>query len=134
MASKDVDNSEGIGWIGFAAFMLMLSGFFNLIVGFVALFKETAIYSPSVDAVVTLDYNQWGWVHMLLGVLVLGAAASLMAGHMYGRIVAVTLAVISAVVNLAFIPVYPFWSIIIIVIDVMIIHAVVVHGGKLKLD
>ncbi|MBX4201572.1 hypothetical protein KW803_01590 [Candidatus Saccharibacteria bacterium] len=132
MAKTNNEVSGWVGWIGFASFMLLLGGAFSLIAGFVALFKDTVVYHSASNTAWVLDYTQWGWIHMLAGILAIVAAGSLMSGHMYGRIVAVLIALLSAVANLAFIPVYPIWSTLIILIDIMVIFAVTVHGGELK--
>ena len=122
-----------VGWIAFASFMLMLGGFFSLIAGFVALFKDTIVYHAATNTVWVLSYTQWGWIHMLAGILALLAAGSLFSGHRYGRIIAVIVAMLSAVANMAFVPVYPFWSIMIVTVDILVIWAVIVHGKELKL-
>jgi len=132
MAKKNNEMSGWVGWIGFASFMLLLGGTFSLIAGFVALFKEDVVYHSATNAVWIFDYSQWGWIHMLAGALALLAAGSLMSGQMYGRIVAVLIALLSAVANLAFVPVYPIWSSLIILVDIMVIFAVTVHGGDLR--
>lgn len=121
-----------VGWVGFASFMLLLGGFFAVISGFVALFKNTEVYHAASNTTWVFSYTQWGWMHILLGVLAILAAASLAAGNMYGRIVAVTVALLSAIANMAFVPIYPFWSIMIIVIDILVIYAVTVHGKEVK--
>lgn len=124
--------SGWVGWIGFASFMLLLAGVFALLAGFVALFKDTVIYNSYNNNAWVLDYNQWGWIHIAAGVLSIIAAGSLMAGHMFGRVYAVLIALLSAFANMAFVPIYPIWSIMIIVIDLLIIYAVTVHGSEMR--
>lgn len=121
-----------VGWVGFASFMLVLTGFFSLVAGFVALFKDTVYIHGATGTVWVLDYTQWGWIHVALGLLALLAAASLAKGNMYGRIFAVLLALVSAVANMAFVPEYPVWSILVIAVDVLVIYAVTVHGKEVK--
>lgn len=131
--SKTTDSSMAwMGWVSFAGIMLLLGGFFSLLAGFVALFKDGVVFSNFTNSVWILTYSQWGWIHMIIGLLAIIAAGSLMAGNMYGRVVAVIVAFASALVNMAFLPMYPFWSIIIITIDIMVIYSVMAHGGELK--
>lgn len=130
--AKNNEVSGWVGWIGFASFMLLLGGVFALLAGFVALFKETVVYHAPSSTAWVLTYHQWGWTHIILGILAILAAGSLMAGNMYGRIFAVLIALLSAFANMAFVPVYPVWSIMIIVVDILVIYAVTVHGGELK--
>jgi hypothetical protein len=119
------------GWVAFASFMMLLLGFMHLLAGFVGLFKDD-VYISTHNAVWLFDYSQWGWIHIIGGLLVLGAAGSLMQGRMFGRTVAVIIALISAVANMAFIPVYPFWSILMVTVCVLVIWAVTVHGDELR--
>lgn len=131
MAKNNSEVTGWVGWIGFATVMLYLLGFMHLVAGFSALLNDQIVILTS-QAIVTLDITQWGWVHILGGLLAFVAAGSLMQGKGFGRTVAVLVALVSAVVNMALIPTYPVWSIVIIVVDILIIYAVVVHAGELK--
>ena len=73
----------------------------------------------------------WGWVHFLLGLLVLFAGYAVMNGKVWGRTIGVLLAILSAVINLAFVPYYPIWSILVITVDILVIYALTVHGRDL---
>lgn len=130
--AKNNEVTGWVGWIGFASFMLLLGGAFSLIAGFVALFKDTIVFNAVTNNAWVLSYDQWGWVHILIGILALLAAGSLMSGGVYGRTIAVLIAFVSAFANMAFVPIYPVWAIIVITIDVLIIWAVTVHGSELK--
>lgn len=132
MAKNTNEVSGWVGWIGFASIMLVFGGIVSMLVGFVALFKDGVVFTNFNDNIWILNYTQWGWIHMLLGVIAVLVAASLISGNMLGRTLAVVIALVSAVANMAFIPIYPFWAITIIVIDVLVMYAVVAHGGELK--
>lgn len=131
MAKNNKQLSGWVGWIGFAGFMLLLAGTFHVIAGLVALFKDD-IYFVGPNNTWLLDYSQWGWVHILGGIIAIVAANSLVQGKTFGRTFAVVVAGLSAVANMAFVPVYPIWSIMIVTIDILIIWAVIVHGSELK--
>lgn len=127
--SKDV--SGWVGWAYFAGIMMAVVGFFQVILGLTALFKDE-YYVIMPNSIVNLDFTTWGWVHLALGLFILVAGFALLAGQVWGRAVGVVLAVLSAIVNLLFIPAYPIWSIIVIIIDVLVIYALVVHGNELE--
>ena len=131
MAKNNNEISGWAGWIGFASIMLYLAGFFHIVAGFAALINDK-VYVATKDALWVLNITQWGWVHIIGGILAIIAASSLMQGHGFGRTIAVIVALASAVLNMAFIPMYPVWSILIIVIDILVIYAVVAHGNELK--
>ncbi|WP_029432178.1 hypothetical protein [Blastococcus sp. URHD0036] len=129
------DRTTGwVGWIFFAAVMLMLMGGFQIIQALVALFDDGFYLVRENGLVVDVDYNLWGWVHLVIGIVAVLGGVGLLAGNMAARILGVGVAFLSALVNLAFISAYPVWSTIIIVLDVIVIFAIVVHGRELKDD
>ncbi len=130
-----VDSPEPTGWLAwvmFAATMMILLGSFHAIAGLVALFKDEYFLVGKSGLVVNVDYTAWGWVHIILGVLVVLAGAALFRGATWARVVAVILAVISAIVNLAFTSAYPIWSAIMIAVDILVIYAVTAHGREAR--
>jgi hypothetical protein len=102
---------------------MILLGVFQLIEGLVALFSPTYYLVGSEGLVLSLSYGAWGWVHLLLGIVILAAGFGVMAGKAWARAVGIVLAGLSAVVNLVFIAAYPMWSIIVIALDVAVIFA-----------
>ena len=126
------DESAWVGWIAFGGTMLVLLGSFHIIQGLVAVFRNEVLLVAESGLVVNVDYTTWGWVHIGLGTLAILVGISLMAGRMWARILAVVIAGLSALNNLAFMPAYPIWSAMMIVIDVLVIWAVIVHGSELK--
>jgi hypothetical protein len=126
------DPTGWTGWVVFASFMMFLVGAFQAIQGLVALFDDGFYLVTSGNLVVDVNYNVWGTVHLILGVLLLLSGAGVLTGNLAARTVGVILAALSAVANLVFIEAYPFWSIIIITVDVLVIYALTVHGRELR--
>jgi hypothetical protein len=126
------DPTGWTGWIVFASFMMFLLGAFQAVQGLVALFDDGFYLVTSGNLVVDVNYNVWGTVHLLLGVLLLLTGAGVLTGNLAARTIGVILAGLSALANLLFIEAYPFWSIIIITVDVLVIYALTVHGRELK--
>jgi hypothetical protein len=120
------------GWVVFGAVMMIMLGIVHVIQGLVALVNDQYFLVTRSGLVVTVDYTTWGWVHLVLGVIAGLAGIGLLAGNMAARVVGVAIAVVSALVNLAFMNAYPLWSIIVITLDVIVIFAIVVHGRELK--
>jgi hypothetical protein len=108
--------------------MMMMLGAFHAIAGLVALFEEDYFLVTQSGLVVSADFTTWGWTHLLLGLLVAVAGGALLSGATWARVVAVVLAMLSAVVNLAFLAAYPLWSGIMIAVDILVIYAVTAHG------
>ena len=120
------------GWVVFAGAMLIMLGTFQIIQGIVALFDDGFYLVGSDGLVVDVDYNTWGWIHIVIGVVGVLPGVGLLAGNMAARVVGVGVAFLSAIVNLAFISAYPIWSTILITLDVIVIYAIIVHGRELK--
>jgi hypothetical protein len=120
-----------VGFILFAAIMMIMVGIFEAIQGIVAIF-ENEFYVATRNYVFQFDATTWGWIHLLVGLLVAFAGYGLLSGKTWARVVAITLAVLSAVANFLFIPYYPFWSLLIITLDVFVIWAVAAHGGDMR--
>lgn len=129
--THDTKPTGWVGWIYFAGMLMLLVGLFQAIAGLVALFKED-IYLVTANNLLWFDYSEWGWIHLIWGVILFFSSFSLMAGHAWGRILGVVLVTISALANFAFLPAYPVWSTIVIVIDILIIFAIMVHGREVR--
>jgi hypothetical protein len=122
------------GFIGFAGIMLCVLGAFHAVMGLVGLFEEDYYAVGDSGLLVSVNYNTWGWVHLLFGILAICAGVALTSGATWARITAVAIAVISAMLNLAFMSAYPLWSVIMIAIDFLVIYAVTVHGDPASLE
>ena len=125
-------SSAWVGWVVFAAVMVIVMGAFEVIEGLVAIFKDTYYLVPSSGLVVSVDYTVWGWVHLVIGLLAVGAGIALLQGRTWGRIVVIGLAGLSALVNLGFLSAYPIWSTLIIAFDIIIIYALTVRWKDVR--
>jgi hypothetical protein len=119
-----------VGWIFFAALMMFVSGVFDIIWGIVGLARDEVFLSGPNGNVVDLDYTTWGWINLIVGVVLVLGACALFTGSLIGRLVALLVAVLSTVANLLVIGAYPIWSVIVITLDVLVIYAIAVHGDE----
>jgi len=124
--------SGWVGWIGFAGVIMMMLGTFHAIQGLVALFNDEYYLVSSSGLVVSLDYTAWGWVHLIGGAILVAAGLGVFGGQVWARTVGVIAAVLSAIVNVAFLAAYPVWSLMMIALDVVLILALTVHGSEVK--
>jgi len=131
-AHEEPEPTGWTGWVVFASVMMLLVGSWQFIQGLVALFDPGFYKVSSNGLVVNVNYNVWGWTHLLLGAVILLSGVGVLAGNIVARTVAVIFAGLSAIANLAFITAYPFWSILIISVDVLVIYALTVHGRELR--
>ena len=132
MAEYTARQTGWVGWVVFAGAMLILLGCFHAIQGISALAKDEIFVVRPSGLVVNLDYTTWGWVHLIGGALAVLVGVCLLAGQLWARIIAVLVAILSALANIVFLPAYPVWSALMIAIDILVIWAVTVHGSELK--
>ena len=124
--------SGWVGWVVFAGVVMITLGAFHVIDGLVALFEKGYYQVNSSHLVVHVNYSAWGGAHLALGVLFILVGFGVLVGQTWARVVGIALAVISAVVNLAFLAAYPVWGVILIALDVVVIYALAMHGGEVK--
>ena len=121
------------GWIVFAATMMIIAASLNMIYGLIAVVNDTWVgwNSETANAVV-LDISQWGWVQLILGGVLLLSGIGVMSGTILARTVGVIVAGLNLIGNFMFIPVYPIWTLTVIVLDVLVIWALTAHGREMR--
>jgi hypothetical protein len=129
---RPVASTGWTGWVSFAGVILIINGVFSGLQGLVALTGPDTYYLSTPGALFIFDAKGWGWWNIALGVLLILTAVGLFSGAAWARIVAVVVAGLSAVVQLMLIPAQPWWSLIVIAVDVLIIFAVIAHGEELR--
>jgi hypothetical protein len=124
-----------VGLIAFAGFMMILVGFFQALAGFAALLQDD-FYVIGQEYIFQFDSTTWGWIHLLLGVVLILAGLGVLRGGVVGRTIAVIIVGISAIANFIFLLGWgsPVWSTLLIALDVAIIWALTVHGRDVTAD
>ena len=126
MSDQQSRRREPSGWatgaIIFAAALLLLIGSFQIVAGLVAIFDDD-FYVVTRNYTFDLDTTVWGWIHLLVGILLVVTAWGLGSGQTWARVTGIVLAIVSAIENFFFIPYYPWWSILVIAFDVWVIWA-----------
>jgi hypothetical protein len=120
-----------VGFIMFAGLIMIMAGIFQAIQGLVGIF-ENEFYVATRNYLFQFDATTWGWIHLIGGVIVALAGWGVLAGQTWARVVGITLAVLSAIANFLFIPYYPFWSLLIIALDIFVIWALAAHGRDVR--
>jgi hypothetical protein len=122
------DDVRGVGWLAFAGVMLALAGMWNVFDGILALSKSK-VYGANTVYVFS-DLRTWGWIVLLVGCLELVAAFAIFSGSGLARWFGIGAAGVNALAQLAFVPVYPFWALMIFAADIIVIYALTVYGGQ----
>jgi hypothetical protein len=120
-----------VGWIYFAAVLMLLVGTLNAIHGIIAVVNdEWVVWTNRGD--LYLDLTEWGWIHFGVGVAMVLAGLGVLTGNVLARAVAVFLACVSVIANFLYIPAFPVWALTVIAIDVFVIFALTAHGGEMR--
>ncbi|MEU6560067.1 DUF7144 family membrane protein [Nocardia nova] len=106
-----------------AAILLITVGVLSILEGISAVANDK-LFVAGLDYIYEFDTTTWGWIHIVLGILLVIAALGLMSGTTWGRVAAITLAALSILANFLWLPYYPAWSILVIALNIVVIWAV----------
>jgi hypothetical protein len=118
---------RGAGRAAFAAILLAVAGTLNIIYGIAAI-SDSKFFVNETKYVFS-SLHTWGWITVILGVIQLTAGFSLLSGGTYGRVIGIAAASIGAIgALLAVGGAYPFWSLGIFALCVIVLHGLLVYG------
>ena len=126
--------SGWVGWIVFAATVMMIGGVCAIISGLAGIFRDEEYFLGSLgdQQVLVANYTTWGWIHLIFGILLLLVGLSLFRGATWARVIAIFLVAINLVAQFTWVGIYPWWSLIMIALDILVLYAVTIHGGELR--
>jgi hypothetical protein len=127
----DTADAWASGGIIFAACMLILIGTLEALEGLAAIAKDQ-FFVVSSNYAYKIDVSTWGWIHLILGIVVVLAGFYVLRGSTWARVIAIAVAGVSAIANFLYIPYYPFWSLLIIALNAFVIWALTTRGGSLR--
>jgi hypothetical protein len=116
------------GWITFAGVMLLLIGGFNLINGLAFVIDQEQPFLTPQGAVL-FDASTWGWFYLGIGLVQIAAGVGLFSRRFWAVLLAIVFVTLNALAQMAFLPAYPVGATVILVLDVVVLWALVVHGG-----
>ncbi|THA62627.1 hypothetical protein E6P78_23050 [Streptomyces sp. A0958] len=110
------------GWTAFAAVLMIFGGAMAIFQGISAIAKDD-VFVATRNYVFQFNLMGWGWIHLILGIVIALAGFALFTGALWARVVGVVLAGLGALANFVWLPYYPLWSIVLIAVDIFIIWA-----------
>ena len=119
-------NSWAVGLSLFAGILMIIGGVFNAMEGIVALARNE-VYVATPRYLFAFDLTTWGWIQLILGIIVVVAGVGVITGQLWGRVVGIIIAALTMLANFAFIPYYPVWSLLIVALNVFVIWALCVY-------
>lgn len=133
MTTQRQVSAWAVGWTIFAAVMLMLLGIFQFFAGLAALLKDDILVLGE-EYVFRFNLTAWGWIHVIVAIILFIAGLGVLTGNVLARIVGVLVAGAAMIVNFAWLPWYPLWGIVMIIVSGAVIWALTVHGRDITAD
>jgi hypothetical protein len=122
-----------VGWTVFAGIMMVTGGLWWIMAGFIALLNDD-FFVRTQEYVLQFDLTSWGWIHLILGAVIMAAGFALFSGATWARAVGLIVSAIAMVAAFAWLPYYPLFAILFIASSVFVIWAIAAHGGELRGD
>ncbi len=117
------------GWVYFAATLMLINGVFELFRGIFAL-TNGDFFVASGNQIVLFNTTSWGWIQVGMGLVVLTGAISLFSGHFWGRFVGAIATILATITTLVWLPAYPIWGVVALVLDLVVLWAIIAHGNE----
>jgi hypothetical protein len=126
MANEDTTS----GWLYFAGTILGLAGITRIIDSIWAFRYNGALPDGLKDALFGSSLTTYGWVWLGVGVLLIISSFLVLVGSQFARWVGIVAAVIGGLSAFTWMPYYPVWSFVYIVLSVLVFYGLLVHGGR----
>ncbi|MFD9123984.1 hypothetical protein [Kitasatospora sp. NPDC059571] len=123
-SGRTVERAFAGGWTTFAAIMLLFGGIMAVFQGIAGIANDDLVVATR-HYTFSMNSTGWGWIHLILGVVLVLAGTALFGGGdaVWARAVGVVVAGLGMIANFLWLPHYPFWAIVLIAIDVFVIWA-----------
>jgi len=122
-----------IGWTFFAAFIMMMVGVWHAIAGLAAIVNDEFLVLTQ-EYIFKFDASTWGWIHLILGIVIVFAGFGLFTGAVWARTVGVIMAMVSGIAAFAWLPYQPFWAFLMIFASISVIWALTTHGRDMEAE
>jgi hypothetical protein len=109
------------GWVIFAGVVLFVAGFLNFFYGLAGILNDEVV-TVQGRGVIIWDFTAWGWIHLIIGAIMVLTGAGLLAAQGWARGMGVIFASLNAIAQIGLITAFPLWSITLIALDVIVIY------------
>ncbi|MGW2299869.1 DUF7144 family membrane protein [Streptomyces sp. NPDC001809] len=120
--SPSASASWASGGTLFAGVLMLVTGFMDVFQG-IAGIAEDDVYTRVGDYVFKFDLTTWGWIHLILGVVLAIAGYGVLKGAEWGRVAGIALASLNILFQFLFLPYQPWWALFSMAISVFVIWA-----------
>jgi hypothetical protein len=112
------------GWIGFAGLLLLIMGAIDFFEGLIAVIRGE-YYVLHGDQLVVFDTTTWGWITIILGILLFLVGLGLAGGAGWARWTAIVLIAVNVIQQLGWLgnSQYPLWTLTVITLGIIVLYA-----------
>jgi hypothetical protein len=128
-SSRPPLGGERSTWIAFAGVMMLIIGCLDVIWGIAAIANSEVVVVGG-HGVLVFDITAWGWVQLILGILLGAVGAGLLIGNTAARWLGVGLLSANAVLQVVWFTAAPLWALLIIALDVVLIYQLCVNWAE----
>ncbi|WP_028643712.1 DUF7144 family membrane protein [Nocardioides sp. URHA0020] len=122
MSTSHQESAWADGISIFAGAVLLTAGLFQFLEGIAAVAKDD-VFVRTTNYVFEFDLTTWGWLHLVLGLVIVGIGAAILAGQRWALVAGVVIAIVSALMNFVWLPYYPVWAVVLIALDIAVVWA-----------
>ncbi|AYV28976.1 hypothetical protein HET69_21260 [Streptomyces sp. CJ_13] len=116
----------------FAAALMIFGGAMAIFEGISAIAKDD-VFLATRHYVFEFNLTGWGWVHLILGIVLVLTGCAVITGAVWARYLGVFIASLGAIANFLWIPYYPLWALVLVVINIFIVWALC-HGMHQEIE
>jgi len=120
------EERQPTGWTVFAGVMLVIIGCLDALYGLAAVLNSEVVIVGG-HGVIVADVSTWGWVHLIIGMLVAGTGVGLFAAWSPARWAGVFFIAVNAIAQIVWFPAAPLWACLMIALDVVVIYQLTVR-------
>jgi hypothetical protein len=113
----------------FAGSIMVIVGFLNFFYGLAAIVNDEVVVVGGHGAIIA-DITTWGWITLILAVVLVLTGFGLFMGAEWARLVGVLVVTINAIEQVWIFPAAPLWALIVIALDVIIIYNLTARWGE----
>ncbi|MFE0105782.1 hypothetical protein [Streptomyces sp. NPDC059009] len=118
----DAESGWAVGGTVFAGVLMLVNGILGILEGIAGIAKDD-VYERLGDYVYKFNLSTWGWIHLILGILVAVTGYGILKGAEWARATGIGLAALAIVVYFVWLPYQPLWGLISIAIGIFVIWA-----------
>ena len=121
------------GWIVFAGWLIIIIGSLNFFEGLIAIIRDK-YYVLGPNQIVVFDMTTWGWIMLILGIVLFLAGFGLLSGAGWARWTAIVIGSLSFFAQLGFVgsSQYPLWALAELTLTIFVLYALIVRWSSAR--